>query len=638
MEYDTRNPKEIESYGKHLIGKSLSTARGVREVPISELSKPVSGRTRGALGTAVERYYFGIQPENDGTPDFKDAGVELKTSPVKRSGKNYVAKERLVLGLINYLEERNKKFTESSYFTKNERLMLISYLHDENKSIGEVRFLLAKLYEFNDLPKEDQKIIREDWEKINTKIRAGLAHELSEGDTLYLGACTKSASSKNRRDQFNGIQAKPRAYSYKTSYMNLLLRRELGSAENIERLLSDSDADKAETFEQQVIARFSPYIGKTDSAIAEELGITATLRQKDRFAILARAMMGVKGKRIEEFEAAGITMKTIQLDGKGRPKEAMSFPMFRFTDIVNETWDGDEEEGEERSSFQKQIESRFLFVVYQCSDKCKEHEPRTLKKAFFWNMSAENLEEARRVWERTKDLIRKGEVVKSIKMDSSGKTLRETYLPASSQSPVVHVRPHGKNAEDTIELPVADKVTGMDKYTKQCFWLNKDYLFDIVNQTSSVSILKNKSYSVDEITSPYSQHFKEIPLYDSIGCGELMHAETSSDETVRVPAWLIKPGAKYFALRTRGDSMNQLGITDGDTILCQKNYQAPDGSNAVVLIGDDATLKKIKYEKDGLVLIPRSSNPEHKIRKLTEEDEEFKVLGVFVCKLEKPLE
>lgn len=135
------------------------------------------------------------------------------------------------------------------------------------------------------------------------------------------------------------------------------------------------------------------------------------------------------------------------------------------------------------------------------------------------------------------------------------------------------------------------------------------------------------------IVSPYAGEVTSVPLFDSIGCGELMLADSVSDETVDVPASLIKPGAKYFALRTRGDSMNELGINEGDIILCQKNFQAPSGSNAIVLIGDEATLKQIKIENDGLVLIPKSTNSEHKVRKLTEDDEEFKVLGVFVTKL-----
>jgi len=135
------------------------------------------------------------------------------------------------------------------------------------------------------------------------------------------------------------------------------------------------------------------------------------------------------------------------------------------------------------------------------------------------------------------------------------------------------------------------------------------------------------------IISPYTKDkLTAVPLFDSVGCGDMVYADPTSTETVDVPHWLIKPGAKYFALRTTGDSMNELDIHEGDIILCQKNYQAPSGSNAIVLVGEDAVFKQIRYEKDGLVLIPKSDNNRHQIRKLTEGDE-FKVLGVFVCKI-----
>jgi SOS-response transcriptional repressor LexA len=150
--------------------------------------------------------------------------------------------------------------------------------------------------------------------------------------------------------------------------------------------------------------------------------------------------------------------------------------------------------------------------------------------------------------------------------------------------------------------------------------------------TKTMSV-KKEVETIEDIPSPYQQEMIELPLYDSVGCGELMYADPIAHETYPVPASLVKPGGKYFVLRTSGDSMNLLGIDDGDYILCQKNYQASSGSNAVVLIGNDATLKQIKYEQDGLTLIPRSTNSEHKIRTLTEEDEEFKVLGVYICKL-----
>ncbi len=73
-------------------------------------------------------------------------------------------------------------------------------------------------------PEQDVKIIRHDYEVIVSKIKAGLAHELSEGDTLYLGAAPKASTSKDRRKQpFSDIPAKPRAFAFKNSYMTYVL-------------------------------------------------------------------------------------------------------------------------------------------------------------------------------------------------------------------------------------------------------------------------------------------------------------------------------------------------------------------------------------------------------------------------------
>ena len=41
---------------------------------------------------------------------------------------------------------------------------------------------------------------------------------------------------------------------------------------------------------------------------------------------------------------------------------------------------------------------------------------------------------------------------------------------------MTHVRPHGKDSLDVIDLPVTDEFTGEDVYTKHCFWLNADYI------------------------------------------------------------------------------------------------------------------------------------------------------------------
>ena len=67
-------------------------------------------------------------------------------------------------------------------------------------------------------------IIKQDYETIVSKIKAGKAHELSEGDTLYLAACRKGQKGDSLRKQpFSDIGAPQRAFSLKPAYMRTIL-------------------------------------------------------------------------------------------------------------------------------------------------------------------------------------------------------------------------------------------------------------------------------------------------------------------------------------------------------------------------------------------------------------------------------
>ena len=75
------------------------------------------------------------------------------------------------------------------------------------------------------------------------------------------------------------------------------------------------------------------------------------------------------------------------------------------------------------------------------------------------------------MWKKTYNTIKTGNIVRYIK---DGK--RKTNFVGMSENEVCHVRPHGRDAKDTIKLPVADKLTGATEYTKQCFWINNSYI------------------------------------------------------------------------------------------------------------------------------------------------------------------
>ena len=142
------------------------------------------------------------------------------------------------------------------------------------------------------------------------------------------------------------------------------------------------------------------------------------------------------------------------------------------------------------------------------------------------------------------------------------------------------------------------------------------------------------SIMVTKVKSPYTGSYIQLPLYDSIGCGDLMYADTEVQEMISIKEDLISKGSKYFILKTLGDSMNQIGVNGGDLILCRKNYLPSEGDKVVALIGDDATLKEFHKTKDSIILKPRSSNIRHKDLVFTEGDE-IKIQGVMVRVLKK---
>ena len=77
-------------------------------------------------------------------------------------------------------------------------MLLMSYEHLADRPKGDFRIDEAVLFSF---PEDDLAIIEHDWETIMEKVRTGRAHEISEGDTLYLAACTKGATAASVRPQ-----------------------------------------------------------------------------------------------------------------------------------------------------------------------------------------------------------------------------------------------------------------------------------------------------------------------------------------------------------------------------------------------------------------------------------------------------
>ncbi len=432
----------------------LRRAQEIIGIPLGEIDR--TGRLstgKGAIGTMIEESWFGYSPNSESEPDFPEAGVELKATPYLRNTHgNIRAKERLVCNIINYMEEYDRTFRTSSFWHKCNTMLLMSYEHVKNKPKTEYRIDKAILFSF---PEEDLIIIEQDWERIMDKVRKGLAHEISEGDTLYLAACTKGANATTVRQQpFSNILAKQRAYSLKSSYMTQILNKFIFGEQENERIIKDWQQLVNHSFEEYLIERISPYFGMTQVELKTRLGVDSTAKNINE--LLLAKMLGVSGKisNSEEFKKANIVPKTIRIQKNGTIKESMSFPKFDFIELSKEdSW-------EDSELYNCLAPTKFLFVIYQ---ENKQGE-LVFDRVKFWNMPSADLEEVRRVWLRTVRTIRDGVQLY--------RTARGTgnNLPKSTESPIAHVRPHGKDSSDQAPLPDGRMMT------KQCFWLNNSYI------------------------------------------------------------------------------------------------------------------------------------------------------------------
>ena len=227
--------------------------------------------------------------------------------------------------------------------------------------------------------------------------------------------------------------------------MTYILNNYLANNETFEPVIKDSKILKKQTLEEYVLNKLSKYYGKTTTELINELNLTTNENAKSFTYDLAKSMLEVLNDKIEEFEKANIKIKAIRLTQNGMPKEAMSFPTFRYTQIINETW-------EDSSLYETFSTTKYLFMIYQRTPDGK----RIFKKAKFWNAPANDINtEIKRIWEET---------VKRIKNNDYNN------LPRTTESLILHVRPHGTNKKDTYPTPDGNFAT------KKCFWLHKKYI------------------------------------------------------------------------------------------------------------------------------------------------------------------
>lgn len=100
------------------------------------------------------------------------------------------------------------------------------------------------------------------------------------------------------------------------------------------------------------------------------------------------------------------------------------------------------------------------------------------------------------------------------------------------------------------------------------------------------------------ISLPESSKGRQIPVIGVVTAGYPILAQEN------IEGYIPWDGDKScYALRVRGDSMIGAGILDGDKVVVRPQPTAMDGEIVVALLGDEATVKRLRIQSDGSVIL-----------------------------------
>lgn len=123
---------------------------------------------------------------------------------------------------------------------------------------------------------------------------------------------------------------------------------------------------------------------------------------------------------------------------------------------------------------------------------------------------------------------------------------------------------------------------------------------------------------------------KKIPVVSKISAGLPIYSEENLIDYIYFATNKLNSDKEEFGLKVSGDSMDKI-FQDGDIVVVEKDSVVENGQLGVVMVnGYNATVKRIRYNGDQIILIPESNNSSH-YPQVYGKDDEVKVIGRVVA-------
>jgi len=183
-----------------------------------------------------------------------------------------------------------------------------------------------------------------------------------------------------------------------------------------------------------------------------------------------------------------------------------------------------------------------------------------------------------------------------------------------------------------IEKQLQDSKPPSQREVAENFGLAQNAAYQLINY------LKEKGYLVDlaghrglRLSKEYLEKKRQtdgIPVVGRVAAGEPILAQENIEGYIELKK-LFGPSIDTFILKVVGDSMVDEGIMDGDYVVVQvqPGQKIANGQIGVVLLDDEATVKRIHFQRGRIALEPANKAAGYKTKYIRQGDNNVRIIG-----------
>ncbi len=181
-----------------------------------------------------------------------------------------------------------------------------------------------------------------------------------------------------------------------------------------------------------------------------------------------------------------------------------------------------------------------------------------------------------------------------------------------------------------IEKRLKDNKPPSQREVAEHFSLAQNAAYQLINY------LRNKGYLVNlgghrgvRLSKKYLEKKRQIdgiPVVGRVAAGEPILAEENIEGYFDLKE-LFGRSTDRFVLKVVGDSMVDEGIMDGDNVVVQPRQKIENGQIGVVLVDDEATIKRIYVQRGRIALEPANKAAGYKTKYIRRGENNVRIIG-----------